>query len=36
MYPQGEQRESNAGGGLHSSDSGYCKMGDVIDLGWFD
>ena len=26
----------DCGDGLHPSDSGYCKMGDVIDLAWFD
>ncbi|MGE3781143.1 MAG: SGNH/GDSL hydrolase family protein [Alphaproteobacteria bacterium] len=26
----------DCGDGLHPSDSGYCKMGDAIDLAWFD
>jgi len=26
----------DCGDGLHPSDSGYCKMGDAIDLTWFD
>jgi lysophospholipase L1-like esterase len=26
----------DCGDGLHPSDSGYCKMGDVIDPAWFD
>ena len=28
--------EDDCGDGLHPSDSGYCKMGDVIDLALFD
>jgi lysophospholipase L1-like esterase len=26
----------DCGDGLHPSDAGYCKMGDAIDLAWFD
>jgi lysophospholipase L1-like esterase len=26
----------DCGDGLHPSDSGYCKMGDAIDLALFD
>jgi lysophospholipase L1-like esterase len=26
----------DCGDGLHPSDGGYCKMGDAIDLAWFD
>jgi hypothetical protein len=26
----------DCGDGLHPSDAGYCKMGDTIDLSWFD
>jgi lysophospholipase L1-like esterase len=26
----------DCGDGLHQSDSGYCHLGDVIDLAWFD
>jgi hypothetical protein len=26
----------DCGDGLHPSDLGYCKLGDAIDLGWFD
>ncbi|MDH3704197.1 MAG: SGNH/GDSL hydrolase family protein, partial [Alphaproteobacteria bacterium] len=28
--------EDDCGDGLHPSDSGYCKMGEVIDLALFD
>jgi lysophospholipase L1-like esterase len=26
----------DCGDGLHPSDIGYCKLGDAIDLAWFD
>ena len=26
----------DCGDGLHPSDLGYCKLGDAIDLAWFD
>ena len=26
----------DCGDGLHPSDLGYCKMGDAIDLAWFE
>ena len=26
----------DCGDGLHPSDSGYCKLGDAIDLTWFE
>ena len=34
--PTQMRAEDDCGDGLHPSDSGYCKMGDAIDLAWFD
>src|SRR5690348_16675233 len=34
--PTQMRASDDCGDGLHPSDSGYCKMGDVIDLAWFD
>ncbi|MGD9614593.1 MAG: SGNH/GDSL hydrolase family protein [Alphaproteobacteria bacterium] len=34
--PTQMRASDDCGDGLHPSDSGYCKMGDAIDLAWFD
>jgi lysophospholipase L1-like esterase len=34
--PTQMRASDDCGDGLHPSDSGYCKVGDVIDLAWFD
>ena len=34
--PTQMRASDDCGDGLHPSDAGYCKMGDTIDLAWFD
>jgi lysophospholipase L1-like esterase len=34
--PTQMRASDDCGDGLHPSDSGYCKMGDAIDLAWFE
>jgi len=34
--PTQMRTSDDCGDGLHPSDSGYCKMGDAIDLAWFE
>jgi lysophospholipase L1-like esterase len=36
QVPTQMRDEDDCGDGLHPSDSGYCKMGDAIDLALFD
>jgi lysophospholipase L1-like esterase len=36
LIPTQMRDEDDCGDGLHPSDSGYCKMGDAIDLAFFD
>ncbi len=36
QIPTQMRDEDDCGDGLHPSDSGYCKMGDAIDLALFD
>jgi lysophospholipase L1-like esterase len=34
--PTQMRSSDDCGDGLHPSDAGYCKMGDTIDLSWFE